>query len=210
MTTYAYNPIYLSKAARAVGTMLHDAVYEFQYDGEQFFRLFIQSGVAKQIENGNPKFIAGKSGLELFCDVVEYTSGKNIEVDIIETYDRSDAFWTGYILTYYQCYSGKCFRDILETLPYNDLLKLYDTLHEADIQKSYEVFDSYFINSGSKLKAMRKRVGITQEELAEASDVPVSTIRAYERKAKDLSKAQLDIVVRLAKALSCEIGDIVG
>ena len=58
MTTHAYSPLYLSKASRAVGNMLHDAVVEFGMDGEDFLKRFIQSDVAEEIESGNPKYIA--------------------------------------------------------------------------------------------------------------------------------------------------------
>ena len=37
----------------------------------------------------------------------------------------------------------------------------------------------------------------------------MNTIRAYEQNAKDIKKGQLDIVMRLARALECEIGEIV-
>lgn len=208
MTTPAYNPIYLSKAAKAVGNMLHDAVLEFGYDGNDFLRLFIQSDIAEQIENGNPKYVAGKSGVELFTEVIERTTGKQIDSAVIETYDRSDVYWVGWVLAHYQWYSGRSFRDILEAVSYDELLGLYDTLHEADIQKSYEVLDAHFDRFESKLKLVRKRCGITQEDLSELSGVSLNTIRAYERKAKDINKAQADIVVRLAGALKCDVSDI--
>lgn len=73
--TNAYNAIYLDKAVRNVGNMLHDAVYEYGEDGGQFLQKFLQSGIAEQIEDGNPKYIAGKSGAELYADVVEAVSG---------------------------------------------------------------------------------------------------------------------------------------
>lgn len=73
MTTHAYSQLYLSKASRAVGNMLHDAVLEFGINGADFLKRFIQSDVADQFENGNPKYIAGKSGLELFLEVMEKT-----------------------------------------------------------------------------------------------------------------------------------------
>ena len=57
--THAYSQTYLAKISRAVGNMLHDAVLEFGFDGSEFLDRFIQSGVAEQIENGNPKYIAG-------------------------------------------------------------------------------------------------------------------------------------------------------
>ena len=209
MMIHAYNPIYLSKVARSLGNMLHDAVYELGYDGSKFLQQFIQSGIAEQIENGNPKYIAGKSGLELLCDVLEITSGKKLDIGFIETYDRSDVYWVGWVLAHYQWYSAKQFRDILEVIPYNEMLGLYSTLHEADVHKAYEVFDEHFASSVTKLQKMRKRCNLTQEQLAEATGISASTIRAYERKAKDISKAQADSLLRLSAVLHCEIADII-
>lgn len=208
MTTPAYNPIYLSKAAKALGNMLHGAVIEFNYDGEEFLHLFIQSEIAKQIEDGNPKYIAGKSGLELLTEVVESTTGRQTACTIMEAYDRSDVYWVGWVLAHYQWYCGRSFRDILEVIPYQAFLGLYDTLHEADVRKAYEVLDAHFDGAECKLKATRNRCGITQEELARLSGVSLNTIRAYERKSKDINKAQTDIVLRLVSALKCDITDV--
>lgn len=208
MTTHAYSPLYLSKASRAVGNMLHDAVVEFGMDGEDFLKRFIQSDVAEEIESGNPKYIAGKSGLELFLEVMEKTTGKAYDTNLIESYERSPVYWIGWMLTHYQWYSGRTFKSILDTVPYNELLGLYGTLHEADIEKSYEVLDAHFEKSESKLKTTRKHCGLTQEELAHESGVSLNTIRAYERKGKDINKAQFDIVLRLAKALKCDITEL--
>ena len=58
MMTHAYSPLYLNKASRAVGNMLHDAVVEFGMDGEDFLKRFIQSDIAEEIESGNPKYKA--------------------------------------------------------------------------------------------------------------------------------------------------------
>ena len=208
MTTRAYSPLYLSKASRAVGNMLHDAVVEFGMDGEDFLKRFIQSDVAVEIESGNPKYIAGKSGLELFFEVMEKTTGKAYDTEPIESYERSPVYWVGWMLTHYQWYSGRTFKGILDTVPYNELLGLYGTLHEADIEKSYEVLDAHFERSESKLKTARKHCGLTQEELARESNVSLNTIRAYERKSKDINKAQFDIVLRLAKALKCDLTEL--
>ena len=208
MTTHAYSQLYLSKASSAVGNMLHDAVIEFGMDGEDFLKRFIQSDVAEEIESGNPKYIAGKSGLELFLEVMEKTTGKAYDTKLIESYERSPVYWVGWMLTHYQWYSGRTFKSILDTVPYNELLGLYGTLHEADIEKSYEVLDAHFEKSESKLKTARKHCGLTQEELACESGVSLNTIRAYERKGKDINKAQFDIVLRLAKALKCDITEL--
>lgn len=208
MTTHAYSPLYLSKSSRAVGNMLHDAVVEFGMDGTDFLKRFIQSDLAGEIESGNPKYIAGKSGLELFLDVMGKTTGRSYHAELIESYDRSPVYWVGWMLTHYQWYSGRSFKSILDTVPYEELLGLYATLHEADIQKSYEVMDAHFEAEESRLKKVRKQCGLTQEALANESGVSLHTIRAYERKSKDLNKAQFDIVMRLAKTLKCEAADL--
>ena len=156
MTTHAYSQLYLSKTSRTVGNMLHDAVVEFGMDGDEFLKFFVQSGIATEIEDGNPKYIAGKSGLELFLDVMEITTGKTYDVSFITNYNRSPEYWVGWVLTHYQWYSGHTFKNILEIIPYRELLGLYDILHEADIEKSYEVFDAHFEQSDSNLKTVRK------------------------------------------------------
>lgn len=208
MTTHAYSQLYLSKASRAIGNMLHDAVIEFGMNGEDFLKRFIQSNVAEEIESGNPKYIAGKSGLELFLEVMEKTTGITYDAELVESYERSPVYWVGWMLTHYQWYSSHTFKSIIDTVPYNELLGLYGTLHEADIEKSYEVLDTHLGRNESKLKTTRKHCGLTQEDLANESRVSLNTIRAYERKSKDINKAQSDIVLRLARALKCNMTDL--
>ena len=209
MTTHAYSQLYLSKASSVIGNMLHDAVVVFGLDGTNFLNRFIQSGVAMQFESGNPKYIAGKSGLELFMEVMENTTGETVNAEPIENYEKSPAYWVGWMLTHYQWYSGHTFESILATVPYEELIGLYSTLHEADIQKSYEVLDAHFAKTESKLKTIRKLCGLTQEALARESGVSLNTIRAYERQSKDLNKAQFDTIVRFAKALKCNVSDLI-
>ncbi len=128
--------------------MLHDAVYIFHWDGGAFLEQSIAYEIAHGIEIGNPKYLAGRSGLELYLDVLEGTTGQypgqNLAVENIDCFDRTDAYWMGWMLTHYQWYSCHSFREILTVVPYEELLGLYKTLHEADIRKSYEVLDAHF------------------------------------------------------------------
>lgn len=208
MTIHAYSQLYLNKSSRAVGNMLHNAVLEFGMNGTDFLQRFIQSDVAEQIESGSPKYIAGKSGMELFLEVMEKTTGLIYDAHPTPSYNRSYVYWAGWVLTHYQWYSSRTFKSILDTVPYEELIGLYRTLHEADIQKSYEVLDAHFSQNESRLKTVRKHCGLTQEALADKSGVSLNTIRAYERKSKDLNKAQFDIVMRLAKALKCDVSEL--
>ena len=206
--TCAYDSIYLNKAARNIGNMLHDAVEEFGYSGKQFLGYFVRSEVAKEIEDGNPKYIAGMSGHELFMEIVAITTGKEADIRLVEIYERSKTYWVGWILAHYQWHSGRSFRDVLDVVSYEDLCGLYNTLHEVDTQKVYEVLDKHFETAASNLKKVRNYCGITQEKLAELSGVSLNTIRAYERRSKDINRAQVDIVIKLAKALKCQVEDI--
>ena len=139
---------------------------------------------------------------------MEKTTGQKQDAELVRSFDRSDAYWVGWMITHYQWYSGRTFKSILDTVPFNDLLGLYGTLHEADISKSYEVLNAHFKRNESKLKRIRKKCSMTQAELADESGVSLNTIRAYERKSKDLNKAQFDIILKLSKALKCEVSDL--
>lgn len=206
--TKGYEHFYLNKVSKKLGNMLHDAVYGYGYDGGEFLWQFIQSKIASEIENGNPKYIAGKSGIEILLEVRERVTGSEPQYLMVEKYDRSDMYWIGWILAKYQWYSGRSFKEILKVIPFDDLLALYSTLHEEDERKSYEVFERRFENQKTNLSCIRKMRDITQEELAEISGVSVNTIRAYERKSKDIGKAQVDILIKLSNGLKCTIEDL--
>lgn len=206
--THAYNQLYLNKCSRNVANMLNAAVILFGYDLSDYLDMFVRSNAAREIENGNPFYIAGKSGLELYSDVMRDNGLKEPDLSDRELYDRSEVYWIGWALARYQWYSGRSFAEIIECIPADELLRLYSTLHEADIQKVYEIFDSHFEMQGSNLKKVRRLCGLTQEELSEISGVSINTIRAYERKSKDINKAQANILFDLSKALKCPVNEI--
>lgn len=56
-----------------------------------------------------------------------------------------------------------------------------------------------------KLQEARKSKGLSQKQLAELSGVPLRTIQAYESGAKDIAKASLETVAKLARALGCNV-----
>ena len=61
----------------------------------------------------------------------------------------------------------------------------------------------------SRLKEYREARGMTQAQLAKASGVGVRIIQNYEQGVRDLSKAQVMTVIRLAEALDCGIRDLI-
>lgn len=60
-----------------------------------------------------------------------------------------------------------------------------------------------------KLTEIRKKRGLTQAELAEASNVSYRTIQEYEQERSDLKKASVSTVYQIAKALNCTIEDLI-
>lgn len=48
------------------------------------------------------------------------------------------------------------------------------------------------------LKKYREMSGLSQSELSRITNVPVKTIQQYEQKRKDINKAQVETVVKLA------------
>ena len=70
----AYDKVYLDKARTALGRMLDFAVYDLKYDIDDFFNLFIRSGVAKRFEIVDFAVVVGMSGVELAYEVLEQSS----------------------------------------------------------------------------------------------------------------------------------------
>lgn len=61
----------------------------------------------------------------------------------------------------------------------------------------------------NKLQEKRKEKGLSQSQLADASGVNVRMIQYYEQGAKDIRKAQVETVYKLAHTLGCLIEDII-
>lgn len=60
----------------------------------------------------------------------------------------------------------------------------------------------------SSLKFMRESKGMTQAELAEKAGVNLRMVQNYEQGFKDINKATVLTVLRLAEALECDVYDI--
>ena len=209
--THAYQEIYLSKAQAVLGDAFDYAVNTCKINGSDFIKLFIASSVSKRMENGEPAYLAGKSGIEIVLEVIFETMGKQLQVDPMDHMGRSREYWIGWAAAYYQWHSGRKYSDIFKVIPFEDMQKMYYTLHEADITKFVETTDKlmkdYFTETN--LKRIRTAYGITQAELAKRSGVSLRSIQMYEQRNKDINKASVDTVHSLAKVLGCAIEDLI-
>lgn len=209
--TRAYQEIYLSKAQSVIGDAFDYAVNTCAIRGTDFVKLFIASSVSKRMENGEPAYLAGKSGIEIVREIVAETKGQELQIEPQEHFGRSKEYWIGWAIAYYQWYSGRKYSDVFKVLSFEDLQKMYYTLHEADIIKFVDIVDSkikeYF--SETNLKRIRTAYGFTQAELAERSGVSLRSIQMYEQRNKNINKASADSMYSLAKALGCTMEDLI-
>ncbi|EET59844.1 DNA-binding helix-turn-helix protein [Marvinbryantia formatexigens DSM 14469] len=209
--TRAYQEIYLSKAQAVMGDAFDYAVNTCAIPGTDFVKLFIASSVSKRMENGEPAYLAGKSGIEIVREIVAETRGQELQIEPQEHFGRSKEYWIGWAVAYYQWYSGRKYCDIFKVLSFEDLQKMYYTLHEADITKFVDIVDSkikeYF--SETNLKRIRTAYGFTQAELAERSGVSLRSIQMYEQRNKNINKASADSMYSLARALGCTMEDLI-
>lgn len=74
--TRAYQEMYLSNAQSMLGEAFDYAVNDCHIPGETFGKLFVASSVSKRMENGEPNFLAGKSGADMVSDILMETTGK--------------------------------------------------------------------------------------------------------------------------------------
>lgn len=210
--THAYSELYLDDAMNNLGDMVEFAVCDLGFDPDEFFGWFISSGIASKFEKGNPKYIAGLSGFELAEAVLREinVSYEKREPSYVEFKGRE--YWAGWILAYYQWETGKRFEDIVKDgLTLSTVFSMY-ILHEADESKFVDAANELIARNKekrkSKLSDIRKARGFTQQQLSKASGVTLRMIQLYEQRQNDISKAQVTVVIDLAKALGCEVEDL--
>lgn len=206
----AYSEIYLNSATAIMAEMVDYAVNDQEVSGDDYMHMFIVSGIAKQFERGNPKYIAGKSGIEIADEVILKIKG-NIKNTLIKLQEnRTAEYWAGWALAQYQWYTAMQFDEIQRSLPFSYIVKLYPTLHEADITKFYEIADKHIaaLNTQTNLKRIRNAAGITQDKLATESGVSLRSIQMYEQRNKDINKAQAITLAKISRVLGCEMEDL--
>ena len=205
----AYDEIYLDDAMEALGNAVEYATFFCDVGGQEFIDLFIASGIAAEFGRGNVKFISGMSGIELARLVLE-NCGKTVsDISELPYIDYPPEYWIGWILAYYQWYTGKAFSTICRKITYQNMIDLYGVLHEADPSKAVSVFDGIMKKSGeTNLARLRKNKGLSQSQLAKAADISIRSIQLYEQRQTNINNAQHNHLKSLSKVLGCEIDDL--
>lgn len=208
---HAYRETYLSKAQSVLGDAFHYAVNTCGISGSDFIKLFVASSISKRMENGEPAYLAGKSGIEIVVEVIAETMGKEIDEEPQVQMGRSREYWIGWAVAYYQWFSSRKYGDIFKAVTFEDLQNMYYTLHEADVSKFVDIMDKRMQEffPETNLKRIRTGYGCTQAALAKLSGVSLRSIQMYEQRNKDINKASVETIHRIAKVLGCTIEDLI-
>ena len=208
---HAYDKVYLENARRNLARMLDFAVYDLEYDIAVFFDMFIKSGIASRFENGDFNILAGKSGVELAYEVTDRCGQNKRDIKPRYTADRSEEYWLGWALAYYQWETGLSFANIIKYIPIKDILALYTPYHEMDIRHFVSRMNKMYLTAkpDTNLQMFRKKAGLSQKQLAEFSGVPLRTIQQYEQRQKNINKAQGEYLIMLSKVLCCKSEDLI-
>ncbi len=208
--TNAYQEIYVSKAQSVLGDAFDYAINTCGIKGDDFIKMFIVSEISTSMENGEPKYLAGKSGIEIVREIVFETMGKKLTIEPQENFFRSREYWAGWAIAYYQWWSSRKYEDIFKVITFEDLQKMYYTLHEADITKFVDVVDERIksVYTETNLKRLRTAYGCSQSELAKLSGVSLRSIQMYEQRNKDINNASASTLNAIAKVLGCTIEDL--
>lgn len=207
---HAYSKLYLDDAMRNLGEALDYAVNSCKMNPDTFMDMFIAGGLADRFGAGVPKYVSGLSGTELVWEVVEASGQKPDLPEILIEYDCSPEYWSGWILAYYQWYTGRSFKNIMKHISMKEILKLYPTLHEASEDKFVDTLNVIISRSNppTQLQFLRRAIGYSQKMLAEKSGVSLRMIQQYEQRAKDINKATGANLQALAKAIGCRMEDL--
>ena len=209
---HAYKEMYLNDAMENLGEAMEYAVLSCGITMDEFLDLLIAEGLAEQFGKGVPKWVSGTSGTELVCEVL-YRTGKMEQEDFpparIE-YEATPEYWCGWILAYYQWYTGRSFRNIRDIISMDEILRMYPTLHEASEEKFIDVMIEWEGRKDlpTQLQRMRRIVGYSQRLLAEKSGVSLRMIQQYEQGARDINKATGTNLLALARTLGCRMEDL--
>lgn len=209
--THAYDEQYLQDAMSNLGEAMDYAVHGCRMTMDEFMDFFVTSGLAEQFGAGVPKMVSGISGTELVYEV-SYKAGMEVEsVEPEPQYTCSKEYWCGWILAYYQWYTGRTFKDIRQHISMQRVEELYPVLHEAAEEKFVDTVNHMIRKKETmtRLQALRKIRGYSQRELAEKSGIGLRNIQQYEQRAKDINKASVSNLLALAQVLGCRVEDLV-
>ena len=210
----AYSELYVEDAQENLAVML-DWMCNWQgFAISQAFSWFASSALGDRFGVGEPAVVAGKSGVELGCELLRLQGlaldGRSLGEARLDCVARSPEFWTGWILAYFQWSEGATFRQIGELVSAEDVRRLYRPYHEMDIEQGCMAIAGLMREGrrDTNLKRIRVNAGLSQADLSRLTGVSVRSIQHYEQRQKCINKASAETVLRLSECLCCSPRDL--
>ena len=194
-----YNEMYLNRIRELSALIFEICLYDLNMKDIDFIDKVINSSIINDLSNADVDII-GRSSIELIYELLNIKINKN-------NYLYKDEYWIGFNIAYLSWYYNKSFKEVLSEVNLNEFRKLYITYHEMD-ERHLKDYLSTRLGVKSKLKEMGLKRRLSQSQLAYLSNVNVRNIKTYEQNENDINKAQVNILLSLARVLNCSIEDI--
>ncbi len=210
MVTIESEYSFFIEAMKNLGEAFDYAKCAYNLNMDSFLGMFIISGYAKRFEHEDNSILYDMSGSELVLNIFDKIGYRVEIVEHANNFYYSKEYWCGYILAYYQHKTNLTFKYIHSKISMEEILSLYPTLHEASEDKFIDVVSTIIKSriDNSRFQEERKKLNLSQKELADQSGVNLRTLQQYELKTKDINKASVSSVIALAKVLCCNVEDI--
>lgn len=211
METRAYDEAYVHSAQNILGHAVDFAVISLELDPDEFGNAFSVSNASKQFASGNPRYVAGINGCELTRIVLEQTKTPFNDTEDAMYLDKSPEYWSGWALALYQWFSARSFTEILTAVHLSEIITMYPVYHEMDIEHFVQHMNELMKKAVpfTRLKAKRNNCGMSQSELASESGVALRQIQLFEQRQRNINSAAAITLLRLSKALHCQIEDLI-
>lgn len=155
---HAYDEQYLDDTMHNLGEAFDFAWNVCWIELDEFLSMMISSGIAELFERGTPKTVSRMSGTELAMEILRKTGMNTANPEVQTDYTCSPEYWTGWILAYFQWYTGRSFHSIREVLSMQEVLRLYPVLHEASEERAVDALNQVIArkNFQTRLQFRRK------------------------------------------------------
>ena len=108
----------------------------------ELVKIFIDSDIARVYGEGNPKYVAGRTGCELLRDALwALNLPEPLEKDVIYLY-KSQEFWAGWASAYYQWKRSVPYEQLFAEVPIEKIMQSFYPL-EASIERFVSIMDKW-------------------------------------------------------------------
>lgn len=200
---------YINDICDNMATMFEYVVNDMGINIDVFVDAFVKT-YGELYDMTNPRIVAGKSGIELARLVLE----EKFHIVEFKEYKlrsyRTKEYWFGDYFGYYYSLSNYSLRDIFIRIKPSEIISMYPVYHEMGVDHFINRINEIINKSrkDTRLKIIRERKGYSQNDLSIVSGVKIKNIQMYEQRRNDINKAEAGALLRISKALSVNIEDL--